>query len=269
MSIIRLPRDAFDVFTVNARPARTFVSSSDGKQGSVKVFKKVSEIEKDTRVFNDTEFSDNTVESFLNSAIQSLKNTIPNVDVLTSLEKYIDGVNKLDSDTRKELRKKINFLTRRLSWKIKTNQDNNFFIVDDSYDKDYDIMAFDKSMKNPEIFAHSQTKIIEKIKMAKTILQLEAFFNTQGHLVVRPPQYNKIPSSIHYKMLQLKNDLGIELYPSYLEKLFVDQLTTAVQNKARLAVDEDGWMSLQKDGVADPIEITEELKESILKRSSE
>ena len=139
--------------------------------------------------------------------------------------------NKLDSDTRKELRKKINFLTRRLSWQVKSNEDHNLFIVDDSYEKDYDIMAFDKSLsKNLDLFANSQLNVLEKISSVKKILQLEVFFNTQGHLVVRPPQYNKIPSSVHYKMLNLKNELGVELYPSYLEKLFVDQLTTAVKN---------------------------------------
>ena len=102
MSIIKLPQDAFDFFTVNARPERTFLSSSNGKIGGLKVFKRVSKIEKDSSVFNDSAFSDNTVESILDSAIKETKKSIPNFDVSSLLKKYIDGVNNLDVDFRGE-----------------------------------------------------------------------------------------------------------------------------------------------------------------------
>ena len=63
MSFIRMPSDAFDYFTVVARPNRTFYSASDGSlNGAIKVFKTFSPIEKDSAVFNDESFSENSPE---------------------------------------------------------------------------------------------------------------------------------------------------------------------------------------------------------------
>lgn len=168
----------------------------------------------------------------------ALENSINNYtiignDVSFDSNEFLNINNKkISSQSRKELRKKINFLTRRLSWQTRANTDRNLFIVDDNYDKDYDIMAFDKSLSanTPKLFSSENMNTLDQINTARKVLDLEVFFDTQGHIRARPPQYNRIPSSVFYKMIQLKNDLGIELYPSYLESLFEDQLFSAIKN---------------------------------------
>lgn len=136
----------------------------------------------------------------------------------------------------KDLRRKIHYLTRRMSWKVRANEDVNYFIIDDSYDKDYDIQAFEKAFANPNLFKSDYVTVDEQIKRIKDLLDLEVFADTQGHIQVRPPQYNKIPSSVFYRMLRLKNEFDIQLYPQFLEDLYVNQIQNIV---SRIEVLED------------------------------
>lgn len=133
-------------------------------------------------------------------------------------------------NTRRKIRRKMNFLTRRPSWKVRANEDQNYFIVDDYYDKDFDILAFEKQLNNSlSLFNNSFITVAGKIKETAQLLSLEVFCDTQGHIRVRPPQYNKIPSSVFYKMLQLKSERNIQLFPEFLETLFVNQLDQMVK----------------------------------------
>lgn len=126
---------------------------------------------------------------------------------------------------RAEFRKKINNLTQRRLWKVKANEDLNLFIVDDSYDKNYDIQAFERTLNGkPELFKSTYTTIFDQIGGIADLLGMEVFADSQGHIQVRPPQYNRIPSSIFYKMLKAKEDHGIQLFPSFLENLFFNQV---------------------------------------------
>lgn len=135
-----------------------------------------------------------------------------------------------DPNVRKLIRRKTNFLTRRMSWKVRANEDQNLFIVDDYYDKDYDIIAFEKSLSGKiEVFDSEFSTIRDKINGVAGMLNLEVFCDSQGHIRVRPPQYNKMPSSIFYKMLQLKNDKGIQLFPQFLADLFVNQIDAIIR----------------------------------------
>lgn len=132
---------------------------------------------------------------------------------------------RLDDKTRKELRRKINLLTKRLVWKVRANEDPNLLIVDDSYDKDLDIQAFEKAFSNPSLFQSEYTTVADKIRTVKNVIMgLEIFANTQGHIEIRNPKYNKIPSSVFYKMLRLKDDLGIQVFPQFIEDLSTNQL---------------------------------------------
>jgi len=137
-----------------------------------------------------------------------------------------DDKNRLSSERYKELIRKNNLLTRRLAWRVRSNEDINLFIVDDIYDKDYDIQAFETSfISSPEIWKSEYATVGEKIRTVAALLDLEIFADTQGNIQVRPPQYNKIPSSVFYRMIRLKNDFGIELYPKFLEDLYSTQIT--------------------------------------------
>lgn len=138
---------------------------------------------------------------------------------------------------RNSLRQNLNNLTQRRLWKVKANQDNNLFIVDDSYDKNYDIQAFEKGLAGKfDTFVSTYTTIKENIESTATLLGLEVFADSQGHMQARAPQYNKMPSSVFYKMLQDKATKGIQLFPDFLESLFINQIDGLV---SQLEADED------------------------------
>lgn len=126
---------------------------------------------------------------------------------------------------RSEFRKRLNYLTQRRLWRVKANEDQNLFIVDDSYDKNYDIQAFEKGLAGSlELFKSTYTDPGTQITMVADILGLEIFADTQGHIQARPPQYNRMPSSVFYKMIQNKDITGVQIFPVYLENLFVNQI---------------------------------------------
>jgi hypothetical protein len=125
---------------------------------------------------------------------------------------------------QEELRKKLFMLSQRLFWKVKANQDTNYFIVDDSYDKNYDIQAFEAKLGSLSTFQSTYTTVGEKIQIAAKLLGLEVFADTQGHINARPPAYNRIPSSVFNKMIENKNTKGIQLFPDYLKSLFFHQI---------------------------------------------
>jgi len=139
----------------------------------------------------------------------------------SSLEKQTDG------NLRRALRRQINHLTRRMSYTVRGNEDKNLFIVDDFYDKDYDITAYEQSLtEGIKLFDNEYTSVRDKIIGTSGLLNLEVFCDTQGHIRVRPPQYNRMPSSVFYKMMYLKKTMGIQVFPQYLDDLFSDQLKT-------------------------------------------
>lgn len=128
--------------------------------------------------------------------------------------------------SRNEFRKQINYLTQRRLWQVKANEDSNLFIVDDSYDKNYDIQAFEQSLAGSlELFKSEYTKPADKIQMVAQLLGLEVFADSQGHIQARPPQYNRMPSSVFHQMITAKDTTGIQLFPPYLEGLFINQVT--------------------------------------------
>lgn len=138
---------------------------------------------------------------------------------------------------RIEFRKKLYTLTQRRLWKVKANDDPNLFVVDDQYDKNYDILAFERSLAgNFELLKSSYTDVKGRIDIVKNVLGLEVFADTQGHIQARPPGYNKVPSSVFYRMLKDKERDGIRVFPKLLESLFINQI----------------------EGLVDQIEITED-----------
>lgn len=177
--------------------------------------------------------NNNTFDSLSNQASLSSAFSLVGNDVSYDTDEVLNPgkLNKslTDGTARRALRRKTNFLTRRLSWKVRANEDANLFIVDDYYDKDYDILAFEKSFTDGiSAFKSEFTSVKEQIFMTANLLNLEVFCDTQGHIRVRPAQYNKVPSSIFYKMLQLKDEKGIQIFPQFLEDLFVNQIDSMI-----------------------------------------
>jgi hypothetical protein len=163
-------------------------------------------------------------------------------DTSTEASDFIDS-SKIGSDAisnadlRRDLRRQINYLTRRMSYDVRSNQDKNLFIVDDSYDKDFDIMAYNQALTDGiKLYNNEFTSVKEKIAKTAQLLNLEVFADTQGHIRVRPPQYNKMPSSVFYRMLYLKQVLKIQVFPNFLNDLFDSKLDTL---RTRLEILED------------------------------
>jgi len=126
---------------------------------------------------------------------------------------------------RKELRDKLNTLTLRRLWKVKANEDPNLFIVDDQYDKNYDIQAFEKTLaKGMELLKSDYKNVWDQINTVKNLLGLEVFADSQGHIRARPPGFNKVPSSVFYKMVREKEKTGKRIFPKILEDLFLNQI---------------------------------------------
>lgn len=168
------------------------------------------------------------------SSIQSATQQFYNLDNSASYNtSYVtDGKNNpSDSQARKLLRKQTNYLTRRMSYDVRANQDKNLFIVDDYYDIDYDIAAFNKALADGiNLYSTEYTDVASKISQVADLLNLEVFCDSQGHIRVRSPQYNRMPSSVFYRMIYLKQALGIQIFPQFLNSLFTDQLTSLRNN---------------------------------------
>lgn len=136
-------------------------------------------------------------------------------------------------EQRAQLRKKMKYLTQRRLWKVKSNDDQNYMIVDDQYDKDYDIQAFEKALAGRmELLKSSYQDVFSQVSSVSSILGLEVFANTQGHIEVRPPCYNKMPKSVFARMVADKK----RVYPKALEELFINQAEGLVD---RLKIVED------------------------------
>lgn len=139
---------------------------------------------------------------------------------------------------QQELRNRLLSLTYRPIWKVRANEDLNYFIVDDSYDKNYDIQAFEKALiSGLSTFRSTYTTVFQQIQGVQQLLGLEVFCDTQGHIQARPPQYNRMPSSVFQKMLQNKKSKGVQIFPEFLENLFFNQLQ-GVSDKIEIVEDE-------------------------------
>lgn len=138
---------------------------------------------------------------------------------------------------RKDLRRKLNYLTRRMSYDVRANEDKNLFIVDDNYDKDFDILAFNEGLTDSiKQYNDDFLSTFDKIKVVASLLDLEVFCDTQGHIRVRSPQYNRMPSSVFYRMMFLKQSLGIQVFPQFLSDFFGNQLDSL---RERIEIIED------------------------------
>jgi len=184
----------------------------------------------------------NTINSSLNTIQASTKALFQQIAGPSSLPNNTLGggqVDPNDSEAQQIIRRQTNAMTRRMSYDIRANTDKNLFIVDDYYDNDYDIAAFNKVLNNdpPTMYSNEYTTVKEKIINAADLLNLEVFADSQGHIRARPPQFNKMPSSIFYRMLFLKQTIGVQIFPSFMNQLFTDQLAN-LKNKIEVLEDE-------------------------------
>lgn len=102
------------------------------------------------------------------------------------------------------------------------DRDANYLIVSDEYDKDYDIQAFVLQLRQqaPELWKSNWQSPYEICKKVAEILDFELFCDTQGHIVFRPPQYNRTPATLFNNLFSMAKTSGIDVLPDFLKKLF-------------------------------------------------
>jgi len=132
-----------------------------------------------------------------------------------------------DEQYRIKISEQNEYAKRRL-WEVKANRDRNLFIVGSEYDLDYDIQSIAKNLTNNFDYMNTDWGTVsKKIKAAVEHIGMELFANSQGHIEFRTPKYNRIPSSVLYKMMRSKDDYGIQVYPNFLENTFKNRLEAA------------------------------------------
>jgi hypothetical protein len=179
----------------------------------------------------------NNLQKQIQSQLLSIQNDNKTTAANTGLDASYDSTSlqdtkydPSDSGARKNLRKQLNYLTRRMSYDVRANDDKNLFIVDDYYDVDYDIAAFNQLPNNAmKLYSNTYTSVKQNIENVANLLNLEVFADTQGHIRVRSPQYNRMPSSVFYRMMYLKKSLGVQVFPEFLNDMFKSQLDTLKQ----------------------------------------
>lgn len=177
------------------------------------------------------------LQSLTESSISSLENSGLKVfgnDVELSSEDaayFGSSTDAVKSEaTNKKISKKLNYLTKRISRKVRENTDQNLFIVDDSYDHSIDIQGFEKSLSESiNTYNSDYTSVKQKIELVSQLLNLEVYCDTQGNIRARFPQYNKMPTSVFNTLLNLKKQRNISLFPKFLENLFKDQVTRQLE----------------------------------------
>jgi hypothetical protein len=132
--------------------------------------------------------------------------------------------NFIDPTSKKEARlfgDKLTFVTQRRKEDVIYNKDKNYLVISEEYDKDFDIQAFALQMRqqNFNMWKSTWLPVLDLCKRAAETLDFEFFVNSQGHIVFRPPQYNKTPLSVMESMISLNKASGIRLFPEFLEKL--------------------------------------------------
>lgn len=132
--------------------------------------------------------------------------------------------------SKREFRRRLGSLTLRRLWAVKGNEDRNFFVVDDQYDKNFDIQAFERKIgASLNLFSSEFSTIEDQIKVISKLLGLEVFADSQGHILVRPPKYNNVPSSVFYRMLREKDRRKFRIFPEFLESLFYNQIQSLIK----------------------------------------
>lgn len=204
--------------------SRGELESTDLLQG---IDKEISDldllIEKETKIFSDTQAK--LFTSKFNGSIKIVGDDISLEPGFDSNDGTASMTEEEKSLSRREMRRRINSFTLRRLWKVKGNSDNNLLIVDDQYDKNYDIQAFERKIDGALALFDSEYLTVDgQIKEVAKILGLEIFADSQGHIRIRPPLYNRIPSSVFYKMFKERDDTGVKVFPDFLESLLFNQV---------------------------------------------
>jgi hypothetical protein len=104
---------------------------------------------------------------------------------------------------------------------VRLNRDRNLLVISDQYDT-ADIRPFILAMGSGKwnLFNSGYSNVLQKCHQATSILNLEFFCNSQGHLEFRPPQWNKTPLTVLKEAIRSQKEDGRTVIPSFITNLF-------------------------------------------------
>jgi len=105
---------------------------------------------------------------------------------------------------------------------VRMNNDHNLFIISDQYDSNTEIKQYLFQLKKGgwNLFSGQFYTTYEKCVEASSIVDLEFFCNSAGHIELRPPQWNRTPLSVLRDYLQISRSENKNIIPEFLQNLF-------------------------------------------------
>lgn len=168
-------------------------------------------------------------------ALESDVSTTP----IFSLGQNDDGFLRDLKDEDEVQRKIKSFIgTLRRIEDVRLNRDNNYFIVSDQYDASVEIKPFLLELKNSgyKLFQSSYTDNFSKCRLAAGFLNMEFFCNSQGHIELRPPQWNRVPLTVLKSLIKTKRMTGKNVIPDYIMNMYETKEKNLVKEIQRLNV---------------------------------
>ena len=120
--------------------------------------------------------------------------------------------------------------TRRIE-DVRLNRDNNLLIISDQYDTS-DIRPFILGLNSSQFkkFDGEYEALDQLCREAAQYIHMEFFCNSQGHLELRPPQWNKTPLSLLRNLIRYKKLTGKNIIPDFIIKNFETREKSIYEN---------------------------------------
>ena len=114
---------------------------------------------------------------------------------------------------------------------VRLNRDVNYLIVSDQYDT-ADIRPFVLGLNSSQFkkFDGEYEDIYELCVSASKYVHMEFFCNSQGHLELRPPQWNKIPLTLLRDLVRYKKLTGKDIIPDFITSSLKTREKTLYEN---------------------------------------
>jgi hypothetical protein len=84
--------------------------------------------------------------------------------------------------------------------------------------------------ESPELFKNTWLSVDDLCKNVARIIDFEFFADTQGHIVFRPPQYNKTPKTVFSEMIRMYSQQKVQVFPDFLKKLYVGRADSIMRD---------------------------------------
>lgn len=160
-------------------------------------------------------------------SIAKLNSTVSNVG---DVRVFGDTVSThLDDQDNKELSKQLKYTLLKKPEDVRYNQDKNYLIISDRYETDLTIQSYVQDLKDTNGFDPFRNTYRTPLEIASEVantLKFELFADSQGNIVFRPPEYNKIPLSLLIKLIQLSQTDGTSLVPPFIESMVKNRTDT-------------------------------------------